>query len=41
MFHEEPPNDYNEFLDRYADALYYLEHLGQVIALALYPKHVE
>jgi hypothetical protein len=38
VFHEEPPEQYDEFIERYADALYYMEHLGYEIALAVWGR---
>jgi len=32
VFHEEPPEDYDEFFTRYAEAMYFLEHQAQRIA---------
>jgi len=32
VFHEEPPEDYDEFFTRYAEALYFQEYQAQRIA---------
>jgi len=35
VFHEEPPEDYDEFFTRYAEAVYFLEHQARRIAVEL------
>jgi len=35
VFHEEPPEDYDEFFTRYGEALYFLEHQSERIAYEL------
>jgi hypothetical protein len=34
----EVPEDYDEFVDRYAEALYHYEHLGQMVAIAVWGR---
>jgi len=35
VFHEEPPEDYDEFFTRYAEALYFQEYQAHRIAVEL------
>jgi len=35
VFHEAPPEDFDGLLDRYAEALYFLEHQAQRTAFEL------
>jgi len=35
VFHEEPPENYDEFFTRYAEAVYFLEHQAHRIAVEL------